>query len=98
MEGSHVLIFRRLKKKGGIKTKVTEKVYLEGSDRNVGIFPVGNGLSRILSVGMKESKDFAVLIQQKRVGIKLNEKLPYTAHRAEVRSESSHVMIFPDNS
>ena len=37
------------------------------------IFPVGNGLSRILSVGMKESKDFAVLIQEKIVGIKLNE-------------------------
>ena len=65
------------------------------------IFPVGNGLSRILSVGMKESKDFAVLIQEKRVGIKLNEKWPYAAHRAEVRSKvvlSCHAMIFPDNS
>ena len=50
-------------------------------------------------MGMKESKDFAVLIQQKRVGIKLNEKWPYAAHRAKVRSKvvmSCHAMIFPD--
>lgn len=56
MEGSRIPIFRRLKKKGGIQTKVIENVNLGGSDRKVGIFPVGNGLSRILSVSMKESR------------------------------------------
>ena len=77
MEGSHIQIYHRLKKKEiHIKTKVKE-VRLRENDKNVNILPsVCDGFV-CWYVGVQI---FAAGTQLKRVGIKLNEvrsKIPF---------------------